>query len=101
MRVGCVVLAAGKGQRFGASKLHAQLFGQSLISRALDAVPEKLPACVVTGDIEIAALAEARGFTAVRNDRPEEGISHSIRLGVMAMENRVAASSSAPMELSR
>ena len=38
-RVGCVVMAAGNGARFGSNKLLAELEGRSLIRRALDAVP--------------------------------------------------------------
>ena len=51
LRIGCVVMAAGSASRFGENKLVADLYGKTLISRALDAVPsEKLEAvCVVTG----------------------------------------------------
>ena len=41
-RVGCVVMAAGNGVRFGSNKLLAELEGRSLIRRALDAVPAEL-----------------------------------------------------------
>lgn len=85
MTVGYVVLAAGSAKRFGSQKLHAILGGSSLIARALDAVPEGAPACVVTGDPEILRMAHARGMATARNDRPAEGISRSVRLGVEAM----------------
>ena len=35
-RVGCVVMAAGNGTRFGANKLLAEYRGQALIRRALE-----------------------------------------------------------------
>ena len=87
-RVSCVVLAAGPGTRFGGDKLLAKLHGMTLIERALDAVPAgRLSQVVVVGGSEqVLALARERGFVAVPNELPEEGISRSIRLGVQALE---------------
>ena len=85
MRIGCVILAAGIARRFGQQKLHAELDGRSLILRALDAVPEDCPACVVTGDPAIRAMAIERGMKFVTNSRPEDGISRSVRLGTQAL----------------
>ncbi len=83
--IGFVILAAGSGLRFGGDKLHAQFAGQSLIARAMQAVPEGSPAAVVTGDSSIAALAREHQLTVVWNHRPELGISRSVCLGTMAM----------------
>ena len=85
MEIGCVILAAGRSERFGGDKLHADFSGQSLIQRAIQAVPEGCPAAVVTGDSQIAALARAHSMTVVWNHRPGLGISRSVRLGTMAM----------------
>ncbi|MBE6933064.1 MAG: nucleotidyltransferase family protein [Ruminococcaceae bacterium] len=85
MKIGCVILAAGSGMRFGGDKLHAEFSGVSLIRRAMQAVPEGCPAAVVTGDSQIAALAREQQMTVVWNHRPELGISRSVRLGTMAM----------------
>lgn len=85
MEIGCVILAAGKGERFGGDKLHAEFSGESLILRAMQAVPEGCPAAVVTGDNAIAALAGEHEMSVVWNRCPELGISRSVCLGTMAM----------------
>lgn len=84
--LGCVVLAAGNARRFGANKLTAPLGGRTVIERALDAVP---PArfsvvTVVTQYPDVLRLAERYGFSAVRNEHPEAGLSRSVRLGLAA-----------------
>ena len=86
-RVGCVVMAAGNGVRFGSNKLLAELEGRSLIRRALDAVPAELlrAAVVVTQYPEVGALARGRGFQVVVNDRPDWGTSYTVRLGLTAL----------------
>lgn len=85
--IGCVVLAAGNAARFGANKLTAVVNGKMLIEHALDALPvEELAAvAVVTQYDEIAALARARGFRCLRNDRPQDGLSRTVRLGTEAL----------------
>ena len=86
-RVGCVVMAAGNGVRFGSNKLLAELEGRSLIRRALDAVPAELlrAAVAVTQYPEVEALARGRGFQVVVNDRPDWGASYTVRLGLTAL----------------
>ena len=39
---------------------------------------------IVTQYKEVERLAEAMGISRVRNENPEKGISHSIRLGIQA-----------------
>ena len=84
MTLGCVMMAAGGSTRFGSNKLLQTVEGVPLFRRALQAIPEDVfeDVIVVTGFGPVAAAAEARGFTVVRNDRPEEGISRTIRLGL-------------------
>lgn len=87
MRIGGVVMAAGSGSRFGRNKLEALFGGKTLLRRALEAVPtEHLSAvAVVTQYDGAAALAEEFGFRVIRNDRPEEGLSRTVRLGTEAL----------------
>ena len=86
MKPACIVMAAGIGKRFGANKLLEELGGKPLFCWALEAID---PACfsevvVVTGHDAVAEKAQAMGFTTVCNNRPEEGISRTIRLGLEA-----------------
>ena len=92
-RTGCVVMAAGSGVRFGGGKLLARFRGESLYRRTLELLPgQALDAvAVVSGEPEILAAAEALGFLPVRNDRPEEGVSRTIRLGLEALGDCGAA----------
>ena len=91
--IGCVVMAAGNAARFGENKLSAAVDGKTLIERALDAVPiEKLSAaCVVTQYDEVEMLAMRHGFRCIRNDRPEDGLSRTVRLGTEALEGECDA----------
>ena len=82
MKIGCVVLAAGNARRFGSNKLKAEVDGESLIHRALEAVPSGLVTVVVSQYPEILALAGEYGFAAVLNDQPGLGLSRSVRLGL-------------------
>lgn len=87
MRIGCVIMAAGNGARFGKNKLLVNYRGKTLIRRALEAVPVDVltRVVVVTQYDEVAELAQEFGFTAIRNDSPELGISHTIVLGTEAL----------------
>jgi CTP:molybdopterin cytidylyltransferase MocA len=84
---GCVILAAGLGRRFGGGKLFAEFDGIPLYKRAFSAVPQALfrDTVVVSAEREILVEAETMGFRPVRNPRPEDGISLSIRLGLEAL----------------
>ena len=79
--VGCVIMAAGNSRRFGENKLAATVNGKPLIRHALEAVPPMLETVVVTQYEEVAAMTEEFGFACVRNEHPDWGISHTIRLG--------------------
>lgn len=87
LRIGCLVMAAGSGSRFGRNKLEAVVDGKTLLQRALEAVPaeEFARVTVVTQYDAAAALARDFGFDVVRNDRPQEGLSRTVRLGTEAM----------------
>ena len=87
MTIGCVILAAGNAARFGANKLLTPFRGKPLIQWALEAIPAEPPGpvAVVTQYDAVAALARDFGFSAVRNEAPELGISHSVALGTRAV----------------
>lgn len=87
MKLGVVLLAAGRSTRFGANKLLADFHGRPMVCCALEAAKalKTSKTLVVTGCDEIARLADDQGFGVVVNDAPQMGQSHSIRLGVQAM----------------
>lgn len=91
--VACVLLAAGAGSRFGGGKLLAEFDGERLFERAMNALPEELfvRVAVVSGCEDILAESGRRGFLAVRNTAPEQGVSLSIRLGLEAAKPCSAA----------
>ncbi len=86
-------MAAGGGTRFGGGKLLASFRGEPLYRRALALLPgQALDAvAVVSGEPEILAAAEAMDYRSVRNDRPEEGVSRTIRLGLEVLGDCDAA----------
>lgn len=83
-RLGCVLMAAGEGRRFGGGKLCAVLDGKTLLQRALETIPvpcfERV--VVVTRGAEQMALVRGAGFLPVENRQPELGLSHTIALGL-------------------
>ena len=87
LRLGCLVMAAGSGRRFGGNKLAAELDGKTLIVRALEAVPgaQFAAVAVVSQYEDIEALAGQFGFAAIHNDRPDLGLSYTVTLGTEAM----------------
>lgn len=89
LKLGCVVMAAGSATRFGANKLAAQLRGRQLILRSLEAVPPEAfyKTVVVTQYPEIMRLAADFHFAAILNDQPQEGLSHTIHLGLTALRD--------------
>ena len=85
--IGCLIMAAGNASRFGENKLTASFDGKSLFSLALAAIPADTFArvTVVSQYPVLLQEAEQAGFHAIRNDRPDDGISRTIRLGTEAM----------------
>lgn len=87
LQIGGVVMAAGSASRFGCNKLEADFGGKTLLRRALEAVPAALlcRVVVVTQYEGAAALAREFGFDVVRNSRPQDGLSRTVRLGTEAL----------------
>jgi len=90
-----IVLAAGDATRFGGGKLLAPLDGRPLLQHVLDlaAMASLEPVVVVLG--RDAASAERactwRGERRILNERPDAGISGSVRLGLAELEVTAAA----------
>lgn len=85
MRIGCIVLAAGKSSRFGANKLLEDLNGIPVLARTLRAVPAKrFEKCAcVCASAEVEELARGCGFPAKRY--AGGALSDSIRTGLAEM----------------
>lgn len=88
-KMGAVVLAAGGSQRFGRCKQLMRLHGKPLLQHALDSalntgVDEIV--LVLGADAEaILKEVEIGRARVVRNDRPEEGMSRSLKIGLAAL----------------
>lgn len=89
-RVAAVILAAGESRRFGSPKQLARLGERTLVEHVLEVAQEAglepiivvVPDWLQRGDPHV-------GW--VINDRPELGMSHSLRLGIAAVPDDVAA----------
>jgi molybdenum cofactor cytidylyltransferase len=94
VRAHALVLAAGQSRRFGGDKLLALYRGRPLLSHVLDVVAEGCGRrvfddghVVVAVDDDVArTLCQKAGLRAVLNDAPGLGLSHSLRLGLDALE---------------
>ncbi|MHB8960744.1 MAG: nucleotidyltransferase family protein [Candidatus Limnocylindrales bacterium] len=88
MSVVAVVLAAGAATRFGSNKLLAPMNGRPLLQHALDAVAAAgVDDVVVVLGTEADAVEAAmawRGERRVVNERPQDGLSSSLRVGLDA-----------------
>lgn len=87
MRIGCIILAAGKSVRFGGNKLLAPLAGKLLLEHTLEAIP--LPCfsqvVAVVSDPEVETLCRRHGVKTVAYEGGPQ--SQSIRLGLEAVQN--------------
>ena len=79
--IACVVLASGLSERFGnADKMAADLCGKPMLSYVLDTAR-----AVGFGEIFcVSQLRTQAGVTSVKNDNPEYGQGHAVRLGMGA-----------------
>lgn len=86
MKLGCVILAAGKGSRFGSNKLLAALAGKPLLGYVLEMLPrdrfDRVTAVVSAPETQ--ALCRTYGIDALLYDGGAQ--SDSIRLGLSRME---------------
>ena len=95
-KIHVILLAAGNSRRFGSNKLLHPYKGKPMYQYVLEiaahldsakfqemAIGEKI---VVTQYEEIIESAQQAGFRCLRNREPQLGISHSIRMGIEAIE---------------
>jgi len=89
MTIGCILLAAGAAKRFGGNKLSATLKGKPIIEYILDSIPAEyfVQRVIVAANAILLSTAKQHGFNGVINDRPELGISRSIRLGIARLHD--------------
>jgi molybdenum cofactor cytidylyltransferase len=89
-RTAGIILAAGRGRRFGGGKMIAALEGRPLLQHVLDlAAAVSLEPLVVVLGADAARIERSiawRGETLVRNPAPERGLSSSLRLGLDELE---------------
>ncbi len=95
-RVAGIVLAAGEARRYGQPKQLLRLGGRALVERALDAAQGAglSPVVLVVGaraEAILACVGEREGLRVVRNPDWEMGMSASLRAGLAALEQDVAA----------
>lgn len=89
MGVAAILLASGYGRRYGSNKLLDTWEGVPLYRRALEVLPlDRLDRAVVVSQYgEVLAEAGRLGCLPVLNCHPWEGISASIRLGLLAAKD--------------
>jgi CTP:molybdopterin cytidylyltransferase MocA len=93
MSAHALLLAAGTGIRFGSHKLLAVWRGRPIIAHVIATISSLrdrgaitgATAVVRSGDGRVTDLARQAGFRIVLNSDSEEGLSHSLRLGLGAL----------------
>lgn len=87
--IAAIVLAAGRGDRFGGDKLLAPLRGMPVVRHVVDRLHlAGLAPIVVVAGATVAALGEALAATpatVVENAAPDAGMSGSLRVGMDAL----------------
>ena len=95
MKIGCVLLAAGAGKRFGGGKLLHAIDGEPMIARALRlyaALPFAARVCVTRSEAgEIQQQAYDLGFPVAINPDPERGVGTSVAIATEAILAREPA----------
>jgi molybdenum cofactor cytidylyltransferase len=89
MRVAGVILAAGASRRFGSPKQLAKVGEQTMLERVADLARDSGLAPIVA--VVPSGMRAPRGTRAINNDRPDEGLSRSLRLGIGALPDDVEA----------
>ena len=87
--VAAVILAAGASRRFRSPKQLAMLHGRTLLDAVVDAARGAGLSPVLA--VVSPGLPAPPGATAVVNDHPEQGLSHSLQLGFESLAPHVEA----------
>ena len=89
MRIAALILAAGASTRFGSPKQLARMGGRTMLATVIDLAREAglYPIFVVVPP-GIAVLPAA---VPVVNERPEAGLSRSLRMGIAAVPSEIEA----------
>ena len=83
--VALVLLAAGRGRRFGSDKLAAKLDGMSVIDHAIaSANAASFSARFIVRRLEAVRVETGHRWSLVVNEQADEGMASSIRCGVRA-----------------
>jgi molybdenum cofactor cytidylyltransferase len=95
VKIGCVLLAAGAGKRFGGGKLLHVIDGEPMIARALRlyaTLPFAARVCVTRAEeTQIQQLAHETGVPVVINPDPERGVGTSVAIATEAILAREPA----------
>jgi molybdenum cofactor cytidylyltransferase len=95
VKIGCVLLAAGAGKRFGGGKLLYAVDGEPMIARALrlfSDIPFAARVCVTRAEeAQIQLLAHEWGFPVAINSDPERGVGSSVAIATEAILAREPA----------
>jgi CTP:molybdopterin cytidylyltransferase MocA len=89
-----LVLAAGRGSRFGGSKLQALYRDQPLLAYPLSLVAAARKRGLLAGGYAVIAVDDVASYRMIRdrklepvlNSAPERGLSYSLQLGLAALE---------------
>jgi CTP:molybdopterin cytidylyltransferase MocA len=89
VKIGCALLAAGAGVRFGGGKLLHEVEGEPMIARALrlfGSVPFAARVCVTRAEAdEIRRMAQSGGFAVAVNPDPGRGVGTSVSIATNAL----------------
>ena len=89
MKIGCALLAAGAGKRFGEGKLLYEVDGEPMIARALRlyaSLPFAARICVTRAEAgEIRRYAYDNEFPVAINPDPERGVGTSVAIATEAI----------------
>lgn len=89
MKIGCALLAAGAGKRFGEGKLLYEVGGEPMIARALRLyalLPFSARICVTRAEAgEIRQFAYDNEFPVAINPDPERGVGTSVAIATEAI----------------